>query len=258
MAVIDADFAVVEYGGWETRQVEPNGRAYTPVGILNHHTAPPVPYPLNKLLFKCNITITPDGSVCLLNAGYAYDSGLGDPHVLARARADQPPQSPTDTTDADRINGNPWWVDVEVQHPGDGSVLPPEQYHALLVVNAALCEWFDWNPATRLLGHREWTRRKIDPRWNGTANPMPGIRSDTQSIMEATVLTAHELEVLRKIVSELDRVGSSADAVPHVIDLVRREKATPLHAIGNDIVDADVRRQLAVVQAALRAAGAVT
>lgn len=162
-----------------------------PQGILNHHTAPPVPYPLNKLADRCNWTIRwPDGAVVLMNAGIAYDSGQGDPKVLDRVRTDQAVLGrtsswPTDFTAASRVSGTRWYIDCEVQHPGDGSPLPPAMRRSLVVSDAAICEFMSWDPAARLLGHLEWTRRKIDPRWDGTNNQVPQIRIDTATQLAA-------------------------------------------------------------------------
>lgn len=200
---------VVFYPAWDTREADRNGRGFTPVGILNHHTAPPVPYPLSKLTLKCNVSVRwPDGALCLLNSGYAYDSGLGDPAVLDRVRRDQPVGEPADLSDRGRILGNPWFVDVEVQHPGDGSPLPDVMRRSLVLFNAAVCDWFGWDPATRLLGHREWTRRKVDPRWDGTANPMPTIRADTADAMEDTMTEAQ----YRTIIQVLDHTRDESVA----------------------------------------------
>ena len=183
---------VVEHDGWETRSSS-TVNTYDPVGLLNHHTAgssilfnyPDPPYWTNsRLEDSCNITIRPDGVVVVLNAGYAYDSGRGDPKVLERLKRDEPPTAPVDFTSADRINGNPHFIDIEVQHKGDGGSIHPPQYRALIATNAVILNHYGWNPWTRLLGHRDWTLRKIDPRWNGFSNPMHTIRTDTSAYLE--------------------------------------------------------------------------
>ena len=197
-----AGLRVVKVDGWRTRTKPPkskaNGGKFQPIGVIDHHTAPPVPGNLEKLSKACNISIRhPDGAVCLLNSGWAYDSGWGDRFVLAAVKADAPLPRPTDTyktLDPDPIPGgmnpgvlgNPFFIDIEVQHLGDKSPLLEVMERALVVTNAALCEFMGWNPKTRVIGHREWTKRKIDPRWNGGANPMPGLRSATAAQLDPT------------------------------------------------------------------------
>lgn len=182
----DPHLTVIETDGWKTN-VRRSSASYTPVGILNHHTAPPVPYPVDKLLKSCNLNVTPDGVVYVISAGYQWDSGMGDPKVLAAIRANLVPPWPQDRTDSERINGNPWFVDIEVDHAGDGSPLPEAAHHALLVCDAAICRHEGWDPRIRLLGHREWTRRKIDPRWDTPPdNPMPAIRQEVLTMLQGT------------------------------------------------------------------------
>lgn len=194
-AIRDEGGDVREHDGWKTRTMRPFSE-YSPVGILDHHTAgssiltnyPDPPYwPDDRLESACNVTIRPDGLIVVLNAGWAFDSGYGDRHVLAAVRADELAPAPTDTYNASGspagsnpgIGGNRWFIDIEVQHRGDGGPIDPRQRAALILTNAAICRHEGWNPATRVIGHRGWTRRKIDPRWNGTADPMPQIRLDT-------------------------------------------------------------------------------
>ena len=190
-----AGLPVVKFDGWRTRtsraSKRSNGGRYEPIGVIDHHTAPPVPFSLDSLKNKCNISIRhPDGAVCLLNAGWAHDSGWGDRFVLDAVRADAPLPAPSDTYKTLKpdpmpgganpgILGNPFFVDIEVQHLGDGSPLLEVMHQALIITNAAICEFMRWNPETRVIGHREWTRRKPDPRWNGKSNPMAGLRSAT-------------------------------------------------------------------------------
>lgn len=190
----DAGLTVVEHSGWKTRSV-PKDYPFNPVGLLNHHTAgsavlvnyPKPPFYSNtSLQDKCNLTIRPDGVVVVLNAGIANDSGMGDPNVLTRLLNDDPPKPPVDWNDDDRVTGNPHFIDIEVQHLGDGSPIVPAQYDALVTTNAVILGHYDWDPMTRLLMHREWTTRKIDPRWNGFTNPGPAIRLNTQETMTMT------------------------------------------------------------------------
>jgi hypothetical protein len=207
----DVGLTVIEHTGWKTRTMRPFDD-YTPVGLLNHHTAgssvltdyPNPPYYRNSSLEdKCNITIRGDGTVVVLNAGWAFDSGNGDRKVLAAVQADQPVPAPSDTYNASGnpagsnpgVGGNAWFIDNEVQHLGNGTYIADAQRDALIRSNAAICTHMGWNPATRLIGHREWTTRKVDPRWSGFTNPMPQIRQDTQGAMDMP-LTQDDLNAI--------------------------------------------------------------
>lgn len=195
-----AGLTVIEHSGWALRG-QPF-EDYTPVGLINHHTAgssvltnyPDPPYYRNESLEnKCNLTIRGDGTVCVLNAGWAADSGYGDRKVLAAVRADAARPDPTDTySDLTPVTpgganpgvlGNAWYIDIEVQHLGNGDPIDPRQRDALIRANAAICEVMGWDPLTRLIGHREWSTRKVDPRWGGSTNPMPQIRLDTVALL---------------------------------------------------------------------------
>jgi hypothetical protein len=194
-----AGLTVIEHDGWETRTMRPFDQ-FMPVGLLNHHTAgssvltnyPDPPYWSNRRLeASCNITIRGDGTVAVLNAGWAHDSGNGDKKVLAAVRADRAAPKPSDTYVDGKpggvnpgVSGNRYYIDIEVQHLGNGDPIVPAQRMALIATNAVICRHMAWDPRFRLIGHREWTRRKVDPRWDGSANPMPQIRQDTLNTME--------------------------------------------------------------------------
>lgn len=217
--------------GWETRAAYgPELRPYTPVGLINHHTAGTDYYDPMRLLTKCNLYISPDGETYLISAGYQADSGMGDPNALMRVRNDQPPQPPGDYTSEDRINGNPWFIDIEVGHWGDGSPIPEPQRNELILVNAAIMDMQQWGPATRLIGHLEWTRRKIDPRWSWQGEPdsMDAIRADTARLLERSRMP---IEQWHKMIRSLFRyrpdvfvgdpsyfINSSTDDPPGIAD----------------------------------------
>lgn len=203
-ALRDEGCQVLEHTGWSVRSAEPFD-SFNPEGLVNHHTAgsavltsyPNPPYYRNSALeMKCNLTIRGDGTCITLNAGWAHDSGFGDRRVLAAVRMDAPRPEPTDTYKSQSpivvpggsnpgVLGNAFFIDIEVQHLGNGDPIAPPQRDALIRANAAICRHLGWDPMTRLIGHREWSSRKQDPKWDGSANPMPKIRTDTQARLAA-------------------------------------------------------------------------
>ena len=172
---------------WKTRAYRLPGEVeYNPIGVMNHHTASTSWYPKDKLIYSCNFYVDPAGKVWIMGLGYQRDSGSGDPAVLERIRKGEPVGKPMDYLVSQRINGNPYFIDIEVGHPGDGSEIPQVQRDALLHLNAALISYLKADVKTALIGHDEWTRRKIDPEWSykGKPDSMEYIRRDTVTLLE--------------------------------------------------------------------------
>lgn len=153
------------YGNYKTHTT---GSTFTPVAIMNHHTAivgdavvrvcyngrSGLPGPL------CNIVLRKSGEVVVVSNGKANDSGMGDGDVLKAVKNDLVVPKPN----GDTINGNPWFYDIEWENLGDGNdPWPAVQIEAGVILNAAFCEYFGWT-ANRCIDHKEWTTRKIDRR----------------------------------------------------------------------------------------------
>ena len=181
----EAGLTVVEEPGWKLRSQPSNGRDYRPIGILNHHTAPPNPYPVERLYKSCNLFIAQDGTVHVVAAGYQWDSGSGSVDVLHQVMAQAHPGrlAKDQGFTASPISGNPYFIDIEVDHPGNGSHLNVVQFEALVWANFAILRHKGW-PVQQVLGHAEWTSRKTDPHWDGTWRPMPLIRATVQFLLE--------------------------------------------------------------------------
>lgn len=175
--------------GWQARGTP--WSAGDPVGVMHHHTAPPVPFPIDRLngssdgRIKCNMNTKPDGSVWLVAYGACnYSSGLGSSTVLAEARAGQPPsKNAGDRNLNDDTNGNPWFWNFENDHPGDGSDLPDIQHEAIVTATQVVLDFLDLD-AGNVISHAEWTARKIDPYWNGDRRCIEEIRASLGGEMQ--------------------------------------------------------------------------
>jgi hypothetical protein len=176
-----------------------------PVGIMEHHTAPPVPFPPDRLIgeqLKANMSTDPDGTVWVLAYGSCnYSSGSGSSVVLAEVRAGTPPtENASDRGLDDDVNGNPYFWNFENGHPGDGSPIPEIQLDAIAMATAVVCDHFGLS-AANVISHAEWTARKSDPYWNNNRRAIVDLRAMVEEVM--TMPTADEI---RQIVrEELDR-----------------------------------------------------
>ena len=170
----DAGLHVVEEPHWETRgnNWAVNGK---PEGVMQHHTAPPNPYPINKLygpplfLTKCNMATHEDGTLFMVAyKACNFSSGVGVKSVLV----DNVRKSIAPTHNATRWGlkgGNLHFWNIENSHPGDGSPMPPIQLDVIVLATQIVLDHFDLDPE-KVISHAEWTSRKVDPRWNGWNN----------------------------------------------------------------------------------------
>ncbi|MEU6058024.1 N-acetylmuramoyl-L-alanine amidase [Streptomyces sp. NPDC047097] len=163
---------VVEVGNWRTHNRNHKG-AWGPVhGVLVHHTVTrgsantvricrdgyaSLPGPL------CHGVITKDGHLHLVGYGRANHAGGGDPRVLSAVIAERTPPTPT-RGNADGVDGNAHFYGFECENLGDGNDPWPEvQLLAIEKAAAAICRAHGWSAAS-VLGHKEWSQDKIDPR----------------------------------------------------------------------------------------------
>lgn len=141
--------------GWRHR-----GRPYDfkPKAIIAHHTAsnsasgkfasdgivtsgrPDLPGPL------CQILLGRDGTVRLIAAGYSNHAGYGGPKAGMPANM-----------------GNTYSYGIEAENNGIGEPWSKAQLNAYYRLCAALLVWMGTKDVNRVIGHKEWTSRKIDP-----------------------------------------------------------------------------------------------
>ncbi|WP_406439433.1 peptidoglycan-binding protein [Streptomyces sp. NBC_00631] len=162
--------AVVEHDGWRTHNRAGHG-AWGPVnGVIIHHTVTSGTSTSVSMCFAgrsdlpgplCHGVIAKDGTVHLVGNGRANHAGSGDGDVLAAVIAESaalpaPNQNNTD--------GNVHFYGFECVNLGDGKdPWPDVQLDAMVRASAALCRAHGWS-ARSVIGHKEWTNTKIDPR----------------------------------------------------------------------------------------------
>ncbi|CAM5699850.1 peptidoglycan-binding protein [Streptomyces aurantiogriseus] len=162
--------AVVEHPGWRTNNRNHKG-SWGPVnGVVIHHTVTTGTSATVRLCFNghsalpgplCHGVIAKDGTVHLVGNGRANHAGTGDPDVLAAVAAEHATlPAPNQRTK----DGNAHFYGFECVNLGDGKDPWPEaQLEAIVRASAALCRAHGWS-ARSVIGHKEWTSAKIDPR----------------------------------------------------------------------------------------------
>ncbi|GAB7103749.1 hypothetical protein JCM4814A_20630 [Streptomyces phaeofaciens JCM 4814] len=160
---------VVEHAGWRSNNRNHKG-SWGPVnGVIIHHTVTSGTSNSVNLCFNghsalpgplCHGVIAKDGTVHLVGNGRANHAGRGDGDVLRAVVAEKPLPAP-DENDTD---GNVHFYGFECVNLGDGKDGWPEvQLEAMVRASAALCRAHGWS-AHSVIGHKEWTNTKIDPR----------------------------------------------------------------------------------------------
>ncbi len=120
----------------------------------------------------CTGGIRDDGTLELVSWGTSYHAGPGAANVLAAVRNGYSANPPSPGPDS--INGNRISMGWETMYSGKQAPTGAAT-DTLIRLNAAICWRLGW-PATRVIGHREWTSRKPDP---GSLN-MATLRSRIQ------------------------------------------------------------------------------
>jgi hypothetical protein len=178
-ALKDANLNVEARPGWETNAA--SRYSFNPIGVMLHHTASnrntgrtmpsrdivqfgrkDLKGPLSQFL------IGRDGAILLIAGGRCHHAGRGQTSVLNASMDDVlPPDNGEGAYDARKIGsfkgGNKYWVGIEIENDGIGEPYSDEVIDATIRTCAVLCQLHKWNPLTRVIMHREWTKRKIDP-----------------------------------------------------------------------------------------------
>ncbi|MFJ1811874.1 MULTISPECIES: peptidoglycan-binding protein [unclassified Streptomyces] len=160
---------VVEHSGWRTNNRNHKG-SWGPVnGVIVHHTVTSGTSNSVNLCFDghsalpgplCHGVIAKDGTVHLVGNGRANHAGSGDGDVLRAVIAEKALPAPNEND----TDGNVHFYGFECVNLGDGKdPWPDVQLEAMVRASAALCRAHGWSAAS-VIGHKEWTSTKIDPR----------------------------------------------------------------------------------------------
>ena len=153
-----------------------SGRSMTtPVGIVVHHTASSAKASESNVIAMCirgvakvpgplyNYLIGRDGTVYSLAVDglKANHAGWGNKSVLDRMMKGQPVSGKAATPG--QISANSRLFGVSIINDGLGQDIPTPQYEACVAICASLCDDHNINPLSGVIGHSEWTSRKVDP-----------------------------------------------------------------------------------------------
>lgn len=145
--------------------------AFVPKGVMIHHTAGPVGRErVNDEVLEegrpnlrgplVQVGIDRDGTACWVTNGRAHHAGGGCGRVLEALLQDlakRPNPGP------DNTYGNTHFLGIELENSGQaGDAYPEEQIDRAVEITVMWCKAFRWT-ANKVLGHKEWTRRKVDP-----------------------------------------------------------------------------------------------
>jgi hypothetical protein len=181
---------VAEHGTWSTHNRDSVGSWGPAQGVMLHHTAgtdsvglcrtgrPGLPGPL------CVAVLAKNGTVHLVGYGRTNHAGLGSRAVYDAVRTGGAlPARPG----ADAVDGNTHFYGFEIENLGNGrDPYPAAQLEAVERVAAALCRAHGW-AADRVIGHKEWTTRKIDPSF-----PMATMRARIAARLGTKPTTTHQ------------------------------------------------------------------
>jgi hypothetical protein len=193
-ALKDEGVTVAEHAGWRTHNRAGHGSWGPMNGVVIHHTAG-----TSSLSLVYNGTSALPGPLChthLSKAGVGTMVGNGRANhagsfaqnahnaVVAGSKTHPAPDA------AEPVDGNAHYYGIEIENLGNGKdVYPTKQYDAAVRWAAAICRFHGWT-AQSVIGHKEGTRRKVDPKGpveskGGAMWDMDVFRTDVQKRLDA-------------------------------------------------------------------------
>lgn len=158
---------VVERSGWRSHNRNHKGRWDNLNGVVIHHTAgrdslnlcwsgtSSLPGPL------CHTHLDKQGKATMVGYGRTNHAGTfaqnAHDAVVAESSTHPRPDS------SEPVDGNRHYYGIEIENLGNGrDAYPAAQYDAAVRWAAAICRAHGWTEDS-VIGHKEGTRRKIDP-----------------------------------------------------------------------------------------------
>jgi len=210
---------VIELDGWREAQgsyywtdlaTDRDGLGEDPTCYMIHHTAGTSANPSVKdssgtwSKANCWAGLWRDGrlyqtgggvpTIVFVSAGPArVSSGYGHGPTLYQVAADVRVPYKQSASDTDMAANRYAW-NVETVALGDGSDIDAGVEHALVVMGALLCDHYGWSP-WRTIGHLTWTKRKIDPYWDGMKDVIVTIQDAVAELMGGDVTYRDVLNV---------------------------------------------------------------
>ncbi len=159
--------SVTEHAGWESHNRNHKG-PWGPVhGVTIHHTAgrdsmalcwdgtAALPGPL------CHTHLAKNGTATMISAGRANHAGMFAQNAYDAALNELSAHLRPDS--AEPVDGNAHFYGIEIENLGNGTdPYPDMQYQAAVRWATAICRAHGWS-ANSVIGHKEGTRRKVDP-----------------------------------------------------------------------------------------------
>lgn len=169
----DAGVPVIEWPGWQTRRRNGDPHGYAagrPNHVIVHHTAsnPSTDGDRDAALIATGASTSPIYNVYVRRDGVAYVIAAGPTNNAGRGSC-----GPGDGVASWDGAGTPddlmnsWSIGIALANTGTGEPYPRLQVDTLVTACAAFRDRYSIATG-RIRGHREWTRRKIDP-----AGPSP-------------------------------------------------------------------------------------
>lgn len=158
---------VVERSGWSTHNRNSVGKWGGVNGVVIHHTAgrdskslvwsgtSALPGPL------CHTYLAKDGTATMVGYGRTNHAGTFAQNAYDAVVNESPTHPRPDASEP--VDGNQHFYGIEIENLGDGKDPYPEaQYDAAVRWAAGICRAHGWSENS-VIGHKEGTRRKIDP-----------------------------------------------------------------------------------------------
>ncbi|WP_328962980.1 N-acetylmuramoyl-L-alanine amidase [Streptomyces virginiae] len=159
----------VEYRSWRTHNRNHKGRWGPVHGVYIHHTAG-VSKTMADICYDgyaelpgpvCHGMLAKTAQLYLVGSGRANHAGGIAQNAFDAALNEEPIHPRPDA--AEPIDGNVHFYGLEIENEGDGTdPFPADQYDQAVRWAAAHCRFHGWS-ADSVIGHKEATRRKVDP-----------------------------------------------------------------------------------------------